>query len=213
LRSVALLRDARRQHGPDPPRAEAAPGVPWRRPPRSHGVVRPVAEVSPPPCARDFIQFASGDTNVRVLEPVPTVLPSQGRDVDGTVRARPDQERDLTRVEPSRGDRTAKAVRAVVRDGDGGRIVGSASVGHLHERRGRHVQLVGRPWDRQEPHHARRRESRRPPTSPSGRARRAGAGPPWAVAGSRAPARTRSVLLSEDAGRCCRPPRRPAGPG
>jgi hypothetical protein len=31
----------------------------------------------------DFIQFASGDTNVRVLEPVPTVLPSRGRDVDG----------------------------------------------------------------------------------------------------------------------------------
>jgi hypothetical protein len=28
------------------------------------------------------IQLASGDTNVRVLEPIPTVLPSRGRDVD-----------------------------------------------------------------------------------------------------------------------------------
>jgi hypothetical protein len=31
----------------------------------------------------EFIQFASGDTHVRVLDPIPTVLPSRGRDVDG----------------------------------------------------------------------------------------------------------------------------------
>src|SRR5262249_23664133 len=31
----------------------------------------------------DFIGFALGDAGVRVLEPVPTVLPSRGRDVDG----------------------------------------------------------------------------------------------------------------------------------
>ncbi len=31
----------------------------------------------------DFIGFALGDAAVRVLEPVPTVLPSRGRDVDG----------------------------------------------------------------------------------------------------------------------------------
>jgi hypothetical protein len=31
----------------------------------------------------DFIRFGGGDPRVRVIEPVPTVLPSRGRDVDG----------------------------------------------------------------------------------------------------------------------------------
>ncbi len=31
----------------------------------------------------DFIRFGSGDPRVRVIAPVPTVLPSRGRDVDG----------------------------------------------------------------------------------------------------------------------------------